>query len=649
MKRKILLVLLIFMVTIICTVGLVACSDDMLEHEHTFSTTWSHDETYHWHAATCEHKDEMKDREEHTFEDDVCTVCGYERQPVHMHTLEYNDAREATCTEEGNVEYWHCSGCGKNFSDAGGKTEITEVTVAAKGHVWSEWTADGGEHLRVCSVCGAEERSAHTFEDGTCTVCGAAEHITEGLEFTLSKDGTYYTLTGSGTATDTEIYIPAEYEGKPVKEIGASAFEDNEKITYVVVPKGVERILSRAFYSCLALERVTLPDSVKSLGEYAFYNSGIKNIAIPAISEMGKGAFQGCAALTSVTFGEDCTLTELPYCAFYNCTALKTVELPASVTALGEYALGYTAIESIDLTYVKTFGYASLYNNAALKNLHIPAASALDTHIAYNCTALENVTFGEGCTFTELPKAIFDGCSALKRVTLPKSVTTIADDVFQSCNALESVNLPEGLTSIGDSAFWGCKSLKKIEFPASLKNIGKQAFNMCESLEGVYITDMAAWCNLNIDGSSEGNNPLRYARKLYLNNVLVENLVVPDGVTTINDSVFYGCESLISVVIPESVTSIGGNAFNGCTNLSSVIIPESVQTIKGYAFYEIPELNIYYEGTQEKWKNTDRYIYATGSAAIYFYSETQPTEEGNFWYYGTDGVTPVDWTKETTV
>ncbi len=644
MKRKILLTLFTALAVIACAAGIAGCNGEP-QHEHSYSSAWSYDEEYHWHAATCEHKDEVKDRAAHTFGGDTCTVCGYERQPAHTHTLVYNAAKAATCTEDGNVEYWHCSGCGKNFSDGDGKTEIGEVIISAKGHVWGSWLPEGEAHVRKCSQCDAQEKEAHVFENNVCNVCGAAEFVTDGLEYTLSEDGAYYIVTGLGSVTDTAIYIPSEYSGKPVLEIGESAFEDNGQITYVNIPAGLESIRARAFYSCASLTGVAIPHSVELIGDYAFYKSGLTEIALPAIAQLGKGVFQGCEALTRATFGSDCTLTELPYCTFYKCTAMEHVTLPSSVTALGDYALGYAPITQIDLSNVETIGYAAMYytNVAALA---LPAVRELGESAFYKCTALVSVAFGEDCALTELADGVFSGCTALETVTLPAGLKTIGKEVFQSCYALSSVNLPEGLASIGDYAFWGCKALEKIQFPASLSRLGKQVFNLCESLEGVYISDIAAWCALEIDGSSEGNNPIRYAHKLYLDGVLVEDLAIPAGVTSINDSVFYGLESLRSVVIPEGVTYIGGNSFNACANLVSVIIPVGVETIKGYAFYDCPQLNIYYAGTQEQWKEVERYGYATGKAAVYCYSDTQPAEEGNFWHYAADKTTPVIWSKE---
>lgn len=118
------------------------------------------------------------------------------------------------------------------------------------------------------------------------------------------------------------------------------------------------------------------------------------------------------------------------------------------------------------------------------------------------------------------------------------------------------------VTSIGGSAFYKCTSLTNVTIPDSVTSIGSDAFRGCSSLTSVYITDIAAWCNISF--SNYDSNPLNYAGNLYLNNELVTDLIIPDGVTKIGSYAFYNCDSLTSVTIPDSVTSIGDKAFSIC-------------------------------------------------------------------------------------
>ena len=191
------------------------------------------------------------------------------------------------------------------------------------------------------------------------------------------------------------------------------------------------------------------------------------------------------------------------------------------------------------------------------------------------------------CSVTSIGEYAFSGCSGLTSVTIGNSVTSIGNYAFNKCKGLTSITIPNSVTSIGERAFHYCTGLKSITIPNSVTSIGNWAFGGCDGLKEVHINDLVAWCNIDF-GSSDANplyNPLYYARNLYLNNELITELVIPNGVTSIGRYAFSGYSGLTSITIPNSVTSIGEEAFKGCSGLTSVTIPNSVTSIGVYAFY----------------------------------------------------------------
>ena len=210
-----------------------------------------------------------------------------------------------------------------------------------------------------------------------------------GLDFCLKDDGTYAVEIGKAKYLS-KIEIPATYNGRAVTEIGKNGFE-NAVLKEITIPDSVTSIGDYAFYLCTNLTSVTIPDSVTSIGLSAFYwCDSLTSVTIGnSVTSIGEEAFYRCTNLTSVTIGNGVTI--IGERMFSGCTSLTSIVIPDSVTSIGEWA--------------------------------------------------------------------FSGCTSLTSVVIPDSVTSIGKYVFNYCTGLTSVVIPNSVTSIGSSAFCDCKSL----------------------------------------------------------------------------------------------------------------------------------------------------------------------------------------------
>ena len=184
---------------------------------------------------------------------------------------------------------------------------------------------------------------------------------------------------------------------------------------------------------------------------------------------------------------------------------------------------------------------------------------------------------------TAIGESAFANCSDLTNITIPNSVITIGRYAFMECKGLTDIKFGDSVTTIGKAAFSWCSALTRIDMPASIKTIGSSAFSRCTGLTGVYITDLEAWCGISFD-IDERANPLYYAHNLFLNDGLVQDLVIPESITALSPVAFASCTSLTSVTLPKTVTTIGEGAFKSCENLKTINIPDSVTSISLMSF-----------------------------------------------------------------
>lgn len=460
-------------------------------------------------------------------------------------------------------------------------TRLTNVTIP-----------DSVTTIREYAFSGCSSLSNLTIPDGVTTIssdmfsgCSSLSNLT--IPDSVTTIGEY---AFSGCSSLSDLIIPGS-----VTTIGNNAFRGCGLIS-VTIPNSVTAIGSAAFSNCSSLHEIVVDEDNRYYSdlngvlfnyektELAVFPEGKSEIAytIPGgVTSVGDYAFLGCTDLTSVTIPD--SVNSIGSRAFSDCTGLTSVSIPGSVSSIGGWAFyGCTGLTSMTIpTGVASIGSSAFSDCTGLTSVTIPdSVTSIGSSAFSDCTGLTSMDIPD--SVTTIGDYVFYGCTGLTTVTIPDNTTTIGDRSFYNCTGLTTVTIPDGVTSIGDYAFSGCTGLTSVDIPHSVTSIEKWAFYNCTGLVGVYITDLAAWCEIAFNGSYA--NPLRYAKNLYLNKDLVTEMTIPDGVTSIGSFAFSWCYNLTDVSIPNSVTSIGDEAFSSCRNLTSVVIPDSVTTLGEYAF-----------------------------------------------------------------
>ena len=351
---------------------------------------------------------------------------------TNQHLLTKTEAKAATCSEDGNKEYWTCEHCGKYFlsDDANPETakavELSETITPALNHKNAitrgasepTETAPGYSGDRYCPDCDTVFEKGYTYWNE------------DNLTWKLYEDGTL-TISGTGAMKD------YDYDSNP------SPVYKNSDVKKVVIEDGVTSIGIRAFNACRNLTNITIPDNVTSIGDFAFYYcENLTSVTIPnSVTSIENSVFENCIALTNITIPD--SITSIGDFAFRYCTSLTSIMIPDSVTSIG---------------------------NAAFES----------------CKGLTSITIPD--SVTSIGNSAFFGCSNLTSITISNNITIIKSSTFLNCSSLTSITIPDSVTSIGDFAFYKCSSLASITIPDSVTSIGDDAFSNCESLTAISLS-----------------------------------------------------------------------------------------------------------------------------------------------------------------
>ena len=421
------------------------------------------------------------------------------------------------------------------------------------------------------------------------TADGNFEYSVTGDEVTITK------YTGDATA----LTIPSTIDSKTVTAIGESAFSFCTSIKSVTIPEGVTSIEKNAFFGCTSLESVTIPNGVTSIGGAAFYNcTNLKSVTIPeGVTSIGGNAFYNCTSIESVTIPK--SVTSIGENAFLGCTSLTSITVdPGNSNYSSVYGVLFNKEQtnliiyparktgnSYDIsnivTSIDTFAF---YGCTNLESVTIPAGvTAIPIGIFKNCTSLKSVTIPKGVT--SIGGSAFENCTSLESVTIPEGVTSIGGAAFKNCTSLESITVPDSVTSIGAEAFYNCTTLKNVTIPEDVTYIGPFAFYYCTSLKSVTIpkgvtrildSAFARCTSLESVTFEDYSQLTEIGDVAFADCTSLKRVILPNGVTRILDSAFARCTSLESVEVPSSVSYTDWGVFNKCTSLESIFLPNNV-------------------------------------------------------------------------
>ena len=356
-----------------------------------------------------------------------------------------------------------------------------------------------------------------------------------------------------------------------VTSIGNSVFLGNTKLQSIVIPSGIKEILGAAFRECQYLQSVIFEENsqLATIGGNAFRLTSIKDIEIPnSVTYIGDGAFgqteySSIALLETITFGENSQLTYIGDNAFEYQRKLQIVNFEAIPQLI---TIGYAAFQGCS----NLIGISFL-NNSPLTTIGGCAFKG--------CSSLLSVDFGDNSKLTTVGYAAFEGCSSLLSFDFGDNspLTTIEEETFKTCKNLTSLKIPAGVTVIKSNAFTYC-GIDSLSFEkkSQLTIIEGSAFYLCYGLLNLDFSDTQL--------TTIGSNAFKESSLLSID--FGDN----SKLTTIGDYAFYDCERLTSVNFGENsqITTIGDYTFDKCSSLLSVDFGNNSQleTIGPWAFSE---------------------------------------------------------------
>lgn len=544
-----------------------------------------------------------------------CSVCGavtvwQEIVRAKGHTEVIDAAVPATCTNSGLAEGKHCSVCSTVI--------VAQEVIKATGHYSDNPTitpkscqSDIGQISYTCDSC--ETPIVERIPDVTISF-RSVEHGN------MWSGGYYYYATYTVAATGGygdlqyrfEIYRDLNEAADLVEDYSASStisFQSKNSLTNAIV-----KVYVKDSYGNVSWATTTV-GSLDKLGEGVEEATHIYNAVVTDPTKAEDGYTTYTCSVCNDSYMDDFVPATGSFGLKYK---INDDGISCTITGMGTCTDSHIVIPAVIDGYAVTgIGNSSFYKCTSVESITILNSVTYISYYAFDgCTSLEKITIPD--SITRILNGAFDGCESLAdvyysggmedwcKIQFSDSYANPMNDganLYLNGELVTDLIIPDTVNSIGRIAFCGCTSIKTVVIPESVVSIDEYAFYKCSSITDVYYSgEMEDWCKIQFGNSYA--NPMNVGANLYCNGKLITNLITPDTGMKIGNYALYGCASLTSirfksvipyysysdipnletVVLENGITSIGEYAFKGCDLLTDVVVPDSVTRI-GYGAF----------------------------------------------------------------
>ncbi len=585
---------------------------------------WVYSPTHHWYYQG----DDLTQQqyEEHSFDGDLCTICGYHKTMI---TSSYewqmaiamsagNWTIEEECTASG-LEFHGIFKRDSSISYFYTKALSTEDYYLEKNQdKLYKWNSTIKPGMYECEEYEFNE-SEFDAQRGI-----PFDNVTENLlseysKFTYDENSRTYKAASISVNVNDTVYAYNDVE---------FAFYDTKLVSMNYISKEVNDGVVQAGPTTVSFTAGNTHISKPWESNLNFYyteteggilftgpkSTGGNEYVVPTEAEIdgkvvpvvgiGENAFTG-NVIESLVIPE--SITSIANSAFDNSNGTRIKKITASSSVI-EMASQVNGLEEVVVSSCEN-GVFKADLPATIKKVTLSEGiTEIADDCFYNCDGIIDITLPN--SLEKIGKRAFKNCDSLTSITIPNKVKTIQEEAFASCTSLENVTLPNALESIGTKAFTNSSKLQLKEFPSTLKSIGSEAFSGCYFLtdttldnelvlpEGLDSLGEKAFMDTGLTKITISNSITSIGKGCFRDSQYLKEVVLGEKIESLSEEMFRNCQSLISVnvlkctnltsiessalfdckslkhfAVPNSVTSIGEGAFSGCSSLEGIILP----------------------------------------------------------------------------